>query len=44
MLALLDTGIILWQDFEYNHSTLNSSDLFLRLVLGERIGVRLLGV
>ena len=42
MLALLDTEIILWQDFEYNHSNFNSSDL-LRLVLGERIGVRLPG-
>ena len=40
--ALLDAEIILWQDFEYNHKTLNFSDL-LRLVVGERIGVRLPG-
>ena len=40
--ALLDAEITLWQDFEYNHKTLNSSDL-LRLVVGERIGVRLPG-
>ena len=38
----LDAEILLWQDFEYNPGTLQFMDL-LRLLVGERIGVRLPG-
>ena len=38
----LDAEILLWQDFEYNPGTLQFNDL-LRLLVGERIGVRLPG-
>ena len=38
----LGAEILLWQDFEYNPGTLQFPDL-LRLLVGERIGVRLPG-
>ena len=38
----LDAEILLWQDFEYSAGTLNFMDL-LRLLVGERVGVRIPG-
>ena len=40
--GLVDAEILLWQDFEYNSQTINFTDL-LRLLVGERIGVRIPG-
>ena len=40
--GLVDAEILLWQDFEYQSKTLNYTDL-LRLLVGERIGVRIPG-
>ena len=40
--GLVDAEILLWQDFEYQSKTLNFTDL-LRLLVGERIGVRIPG-
>ena len=42
MSGLIDAEVILWQDFEYDSKTLNFSDL-LRLLVGERIGIRIPG-
>ena len=38
----LGAEILLWQDFEYNSKTANFTDL-LRLLVGERVGVRIPG-
>ena len=38
----LDAEVLLWQDFEYSPGTLNFMDL-LRLLVGERVGVRIPG-
>ena len=40
--ALLDAEVLLWQDFEFEASTIQFSDL-LRLLVGEKIGIRLPG-
>ena len=40
--GLIDAEILLWQDFEYQSKTINFADL-LRLLVGERIGVRIPG-
>jgi len=40
--GLIDAEVLLWQDFEYNHQTLHFTDL-LRLLVGERVGVRIPG-
>ena len=37
--GLLDSEVVLWQDFEYEAKTLNFQDL-LRLLVGEKVGVR----
>ena len=40
--GLFDAEVVLWQDFEYEATTLNWLDL-LRLLVGEKIGIRLPG-
>ena len=37
--GLVDAEIVLWQDFEYDHKTVNFQDL-LRLLVREKVGVR----
>ena len=39
MSGLVDAEIVLWQDFEYDHKTVNFQDL-LRMLVGEKLPFR----